>query len=137
MSYESAIAKTKECLELEASGYYDWIHNEITKRSFHFRAKRFILSVIRQRELVIRKDRSCRDMATMLRIIDHLRPLIGFCPNKDVNVARMMLINENEIRLLIPAVTRNKRVMDFDALMFEAREINRKNNEAHGNSKAI
>lgn len=119
--YETLTARTKQRLELIEMGIL--IDNEIIRRSFTYRVKRFVLSLIKQRELIIRMDRSKKNVHRMLTLIDDLRKKIQACPNKDWNTARFFLANEEDIRELIPGVYPNKRFEKFILLRDQAREI--------------
>ena len=122
-SIDTQVARTKQRLELIDMGYDAWLENELSKRKFHFKTKSFILSAIRQRELIIRSNRSLKSPATMLHIIDHLRNGMRACPNKDLNVARFFLMNEDAIRMLLPGQYPSKRFEKFINLRDQAREI--------------
>lgn len=124
--YETLSQNTKQRLDLIAMGMPEFIDSEITKRSFHFQAKHLILSLIRQRELIIRKERSHKNLARMLSVIDNLKNKMQACPNKDFNVSRFFLANEEEIRELIPGSYPNKRFEKFIALRDQARDIRNK-----------
>lgn len=117
------VERTFTRLKLIEMGYDSWIENELIKRSFHFKAKSFILSAIRQRELIIRYNRSQKISATMLNTVDHLRRGMQACPNKNINVARFLLTNENAIKSLLPGPFPNKRFEKFGALLDLAYEI--------------
>ena len=127
MKPETFAEITKQRFDLIDSGFNEMIETELKKQSFHFRAKSFILSVIKQRELIIRSNRSLKQPATMLSTIDHLRNGMSACPDKNLNVARFFLMNEDAIRILIPGQYPSKRYDKFITLRDQAREIKNRN----------
>lgn len=121
------VEKTVKRFELTDLPFNDFMERELQKRSFHSKAKSFIQSVIRQRQLLINADRSLKNKAFMLSAIDHLRNGLQACPDKNINVARFFLMNEDEIRILLPGQYPSKRFDKFIALRDQAREIKNRN----------
>ena len=102
----------------------DMVEKAIVKTTFHFKARQFVNMLIRQRQVIINRGASHKNPYEMLKAIDHLRVNLDATGSKDRPMARYFLINEEEIRSLIPGSYPNKHYEKFIALRDQAREIN-------------
>lgn len=102
----------------------EMVEEAIVKQTFHYRSRKFIESLMRQREIIIDRHKSQKNPYQMLKTIDHLRVNLAAAGCKDRYMARFFLMNEEDIRSLIPGQFPNKRFDDFIALRDQAREIN-------------
>ena len=106
------------------SGLVKMIDKEILKTTFHFRALRFIRSLIRQRQIIINKERCLKNTSLMLDNISYLKNHITANPyNKDLPAARFFIHSQEKILSLIPGTQPNKRFNDFNKLLTRARFI--------------
>jgi hypothetical protein len=105
----------------------DMIDKEITKTTFHSRARQFITSLLKQRQLIIDRGASHKNVYEMLKIIDHLKVNLDAAGMKDLSMSKFFLINEVDIRSLIPGSYPNKIYEKFIALRDQAREIKNRN----------
>ena len=123
---EALVEKTLKRLE-EAENeiaLVEFIEEAVTKATFHARARRFISSLIRQREIILRNNGGHKNQYSMCKIIDHLKVNLDAAGNKNKAMARFFLKNEDDIRNIIPGSYPNKRYTDFFTLRDEARVIN-------------
>lgn len=104
----------------------EMVDKEILKSTFHCRARRFVCSLMKQREIIIRCQASHKNPYEMLKAIDHLRVNLDATGEKDRPMARYFLMNEDEIRSLIPGSYPNGHYHKFIALRDQAREINKR-----------
>ena len=102
----------------------DMTDHEIAKTMFHCRARQFVSSLIKQRQIILNHHASHKDPCQMYKSIDHLRINLEATGNKNRALARYFLIYEEEIRSLIPGSVPNKRFETFISLRDEARNIN-------------
>lgn len=125
MNTEHLAERTKKRLDEIDRGMalIDLCESEIAKTFFHTRARKFIESLMRQREVIIQRNKSIKNPCRMLRVIDHLRINLEATGRKDRALARFFLDNEDDIRQLIPGSYPSKRYDDFINLRDEAREI--------------
>jgi hypothetical protein len=100
------------------------VDKAIVKTTFHFRARQFVTSLIKQREIILNHRASHKNPCQMFKAIDHLKVNLEATGQKDRPMARYFIIYEEEIRSLIPGAYPNKRFEDFIALRDQAREIN-------------
>lgn len=101
----------------------EMMHKEILKNTFHYKAETFIDSLIRQRELLVRKRSSLKNDYAMLSTIDTLRRNLEAFKGKDRPMATLFLHHQEIIRSLIPGDYPNKRYDTFSRLREQAREI--------------
>lgn len=102
----------------------DMVDEAILKNTFHARARKFVSSLIRQREIILNHHAGHKNPCQMYKAIDRLRINLEAIGNKNSAMARYFIIYEEEIRSLIPGSSPNKRFSDFIALRDEARDIN-------------
>jgi exonuclease I len=123
--YTVLAERTKQRLDRvqQALDYVEMVEKELTKLTFHFRARQFVNSLIRQRQLIINRGASHKNNYEMLKAIDHLRVNLDATSSKDQTMARYFLINEEQIRSLIPGSYPNKQYTKFISLRNDARDI--------------
>ena len=128
MNIDTRINKLQDRLEQVEKNlsFMDVVGEEITKTTFHFRARQFVDSLIRQRQLIIDRGASHKNAYEMLKAIDHLRVNLDAIGHKDRPMARYFIMNEDEIRSLIPGIYPNKQYDKFIFLKDQAREINQR-----------
>lgn len=69
----------------------------------HKELREFILSVIRQREFLIKNNRSHGNTTLMMNIIQELKLYLDTYPyNSDEKISKFFLRNKAKIRLLLP-----------------------------------
>ena len=87
----------------------------ITKNNQFFKqARAFILSLIRQRELLIISNRSFKNHAEMLENIDYLKLHLNTYPyNSNHLIASFFVRNQHRIYSLLPGESGNKRYVEF------------------------
>lgn len=102
----------------------EMVESSIIKKTFHFRCRKFVESLIKQRQLIIDRHVSLKNTSQMLNTIDHLKVNLDAASPKDRTMARYFLLYEEEIRSLIPGSYPNKRFDDFISFRDQAREIN-------------
>lgn len=102
----------------------DMVDEAILKTGFHSRARSFVESLIRQREIILNHHAGHKNPCQMYKAIDRLRINLEATGNKNTAMARYFIIYEEEIRSLIPGSSPNKRFEDFITLRDQAREIN-------------
>ena len=103
--------------------FMDMVGTAITKTTFHFKARKFIKSLIRQREVILQNKAGHKNPSAMYKAIDHLRINLEAFGEKDLSMARFFLINEEEIRSIIPGSYPNKQFDEFIMLRDEAYDI--------------
>lgn len=125
---EELINKTLKRLEKadEEIALIEMVEKSIIKSTFHFRARKFVESLIKQREIILDHQAGHKNPCQMYKAIDHLKVNLDATGSKDRFMARFFLMNEEEIRSLIPGSFPNKRFEDFIALRDQAREINKR-----------
>lgn len=99
---------------------------KVERQLFCYRARRFVHSVIRQRQKLLDAGQSKKNPMRMMATIDRLRTHLQAYPHSSSKaVAGWFLKNQEEIRSLIPGNynTNRKRFDDFAALREEARMI--------------
>lgn len=101
----------------------EMVDEAIQKKTFHHRARKFVESLMTQRELIIQRRVSHKNPYQMLKIIDHLRVNLDAASPKDRSMARYFILYEEEIRSLIPGSYPNKRYETFIFLRDQARDI--------------
>lgn len=75
----------------------------MNNQPLHKELREFILSVIRQREFLIRTNRSHGNTALMIQIIDELKMYLEtYAYNSDEKISKFFLRNKAKIRLLLP-----------------------------------
>lgn len=102
----------------------DMVDKAIVTTTFHFRARKFIQSLINQRQLIVNRKASHKNPCLMLKTIDHLKVNLDAAGSSNKTMARFFLMHEEEIRILIPGNFPSKRFLDFIALRDQAKEIN-------------
>ncbi len=125
MNYENSIDRTLDRFDQSDRDhqFVSMIDAEIRKTKFHFQARQFIQSVIKQRQLLINHGDSRKNAMAMLGTIDLLKVNLGACPDQDHAMSRFFLKFEEEIRCLIPGQPPSKRFERFAELREKAREI--------------
>lgn len=106
----------------------------LERQLFTYRARRFTLSVIRQRQKLIDSGKSKKPPAGMLLVIDRLKVHLDAYPHTSSRaMARWFLKNQEDIRSLIPGNyhTNKKRFDDFASLREEARMIHTRQTLMH------
>lgn len=101
----------------------EMVDKAILKSTFHYKARNFIDTLIRQRQIVIRTGRSKKNTYEMLKTIDHLKVNLDAAGKKDRFMARFFMMNEEEIRSLIPGKYPSRYYDRFISLRDQAREI--------------
>jgi hypothetical protein len=102
----------------------DLVDGAIIRTTFHFQARKFIESLMKQRQIIIRRGASHKNVYQMLKTIDHLRVNLEATGKKDQPMVRYFLMNEEDIRSLIPGKFPSKYYDNFILLRNRAREIN-------------
>jgi hypothetical protein len=118
---QSSLEKAEKELRL-----IDLVDGAIIKTTFHYQARKFISSLINQRQLIINRGASHKNPHEMLKAIDHLKVNLDATGKKDLPMSRYFLINEEEIRSLIPGQFPSKYYDNFILLRNRAREINQR-----------
>ena len=92
--------------------------------SFNRKAKRFVRSVINQRQRLIDMDRSYKNKAEMLRTIDRLRTQLNAYPyTSDKAISHFLIGFRAEIFALIPGGTNESRKNEFKELLSQSYNI--------------
>ena len=105
-------------------GLYEMMDSEITKTTFHFQARKFVNSLIRQREVILNHHAGHKNPCAMYKAIDRIRINLDATGNKNAAMARFFQNHEEEIRSLIPGSYPNKQFEKFVELRDQARQIN-------------
>lgn len=125
MDYENQVNRLSDRLEIasQSQKLVEMVDREILKTTFHFRARSFVKSLIRQRQLICDRQASIKNPYRMLTLIDRLRDNLNSCPEKDFSMAKFFLIHEDDIRAIIPGKFPSKRHTDFIHFREQARNI--------------
>lgn len=107
-------------------GLVKMVDQAIAKNAFHFRARRFVQSLISQRQVILNQRSGHKNAYQMEKAISHLKINLDAAASKDTCMARYFLANEEEIRSIIPGSWPDKRFKDFALLREEARTINQR-----------
>jgi hypothetical protein len=86
-------------------------------------ARKYIESIMKQRQLIIDRHIGHKNDYQMMKIIDHLKVNLDAAGRNDLAMSRYFIINEEEIRSLIPGSYPNKRFEDLISLRDQAKEI--------------
>lgn len=87
-------------------------------------ARTFILSLIRQRELLIRCNRSFKNRDEMLDNIDYLKRHLNTYPyTSDHLIASFFVRNKHRIFSILPGEPGNKRYIDYYSILNTSNKI--------------